>query len=168
MKSVFLFLVFLTFFIGCSKKDEISPVDPNITATGYIRGYVNGVNWYSNSIKTNKAGVTRTIKATQNLTNNPDYSSAVLELKISVNQPGDFGIGEDEPGYVYFVKCYYTLVGKNGTPDRLYKAYYKNTSLLTINEYDSDHLYGAFNFIAHTDDTLNTILFTGGNIQIDY
>ena len=168
MKLVFLFLVSIVFLSGCSKKEEATPVDTGVKATGYIRGYINSVNWYSNSITTSKSGVTREIKATQNLSNNQNYSSAILEFKISVNQPGNFGIGEDEPGYVYFVRAYYTLIGKNGNSDLKYTAYYEDTSLLTIDEYDSDHLYGSFNFIARTADTLNTIQFTGGSIQIDY
>lgn len=168
MKYFTVIVMLLTTFLGCSKKEENTPIDPGVTATGYIRGYVNSVNWYSNSITTSKSGVTRVIKATQNLSNNQNYSSAILEFKISVNQPGNFGIGEDEPGYVYFVRAYYTLIGKNGNSDLKYTAYYEDTSLLTIDEYDSDHLYGSFNFIARTADTLNTIQFTGGLIQIDY
>ena len=168
MKSFALILVLMTIFFGCSKKDSNPVVDDTKPATGYIRGYVNGDSWYTNSIRTGKSGVTRIVRATQNLSNNQNYSSAVLEFKISVNQPGNFGIGEDEPGYVYFVKAYYTLVGKNGHADQLYKAYYEDTSLLTITEYDDTHLYGTYNFIAHTDDTLHTVEFTNGSIQINY
>lgn len=168
MKSLFLLLLSFVFFVSCSKNDDPIPVDPNVPATGYIRGYINGESYYSNSITTNKTGQTRTVTAKQNITNSQVFSSSVLEFKISVNQPGNFGIGEDEPGYVYFVKAKYTLVGKNGNANEIYKAYYEDTSLLTMTEYDSDHLYGSFNFIAHTDDTLHTILFTNGAIQIDY
>jgi hypothetical protein len=155
-------------FLGCSKKDDPIPVDPSVPASGYIRGYVNGVNWYSNSITTSKSGQTRIVTATQPLPNSQTFSSAILEFRISVNQVGNFGIGEDEPGYVYFVRGYYNLVGKNGNANESYKAYYEDQSVFTITEYDADHLYGSFNFIAHTDDTLHTILFTNGSIQIDY
>jgi hypothetical protein len=164
---VILFLLIVT-TVSCSKKDDNNPVDTSVSASGYIRGYVNSVNWYSNSIRTSKTGQTRIVKATQEFSNNQNYSSAILEMKISVNYIGTFGIGEDEPGFVYFVRAYYTLVGKNGNANELYTAYYKDTSELVISEYDDNHLYGTFNFVANTNDTLNTILFTNGSIQITY
>lgn len=168
MKNLFLFSILLFAVISCSKDNDSNPIITEKIATGFVRGNVNGTSWYSNKITTSKSGNTRTIKATQEFTNNPTFTSAILEFKIGVNQVGTFGIGEDEPGYKYYVKAYYTLVANSATGNEYYKAYYENTSLLTINQITDSNLNAVFNFISHTDDTLKTAIFTGGAIQIDY
>jgi len=168
MKNLILVLLFLLAIIGCSKNDNSNPVDTEKTAVGFVRGNANGVSWYSNNIKTSKSGNTRFIKATQEFSNNPNFSSAILEFRISVNQAGVFGIGEDEPGYRYYVRAYYTLVSSTGSGNENYTAYYENTSLMTINQITSTNLNAIYNFTAHTADTLKTVVFSNGAIQINY
>lgn len=168
MKFIVLFILILFAFSGCSKDADSNPVNSEKNATGFVRGDINGSGWYSNSITTSKSGNTRTVKAKQDLPNDPTYSSSVLEFSISVNQNGIFGIGEDEPGFTYVVKAYYTLISRSGTDDTYYKAYFDNISYLNISRITDKDLGAAFNFTARTDDSLKTIIFTNGSIQINY
>ncbi len=165
----FLALTFLVVtFYSCSKNDDNNPVNNEIIARGFIRGDINSINWYSNKITTNKNDNTRILKGTQDITNDPKFTASILELRLGVNQTGTFGIGENEPGYQYSVKAYYTLVSRSGTEDEYFKAYYEKTSLLKINRISSTNLDATFNFIARTDDSTKTIVFSAGVIQIDY
>lgn len=168
MKFFVLFIIVLFILNGCSKDDNSNPVNPEKNATGFVRGDVNGTNWYSNKITTIKSGNTRIVKATQDFTNDPIFSSSILEFRIGVGQSGVSGIGEDEPGLKYYVKAYYTLVSRSGTNDENYKAYFENISFLTINRITDKDLDAAFTFTARTDDSLKTIVFTNGSIQIAY
>ena len=161
-------LVSVLFLVnGCSKDDNSNPVNPEKNATGFVRGDVNGTSWYSNKITTSKSGNTRTVKATQDFTNDPTYSSAILEFEISVNQSGTFGIGEDEPGLNYAVKAYYKLISKSGNNDEYYRTYFDNISFLTISRITDKDLDATFTFTARTDDS-STVVFTNGSIQINY
>lgn len=164
---IFVFIVFLV-LEGCSTNDDSNPVNPEKIATGFVRADLNGSSWYSNKITTSKSGNTRIVKSTLDLTNDPVFSSSVLELQIGVSQPGEFGIGENEPGFNYAVKAYYKLVSKSGNNDEYYKAYYNNFSKLTINRITDKDLDAIFTIIARTDDSLKTAVFTNGSIQINY
>ncbi|MBK7629282.1 MAG: hypothetical protein IPJ23_00830 [Ignavibacteriales bacterium] len=166
------YLGFITIVIlvlaGCSKDDSSNPVTSDKNATGFVRGDLNGSNWYANKIITSKSGNTRTVKATLDFTNDPVYTTSTLEFKISVSQSGIFGIGEDEPGFQYVIKAYYKLISRSGTNDENYKAYYDNISFLTINRITDKDLDAIFTFTARTDDSLKTVVFTNGSIQINY
>jgi hypothetical protein len=165
---VIISIVFLV-LAGCSKDDNSTdPVNQEKIATGFVRGDVNGTNWYSNKITTSKSNNTRIVKATQDFTNDPIYKSSILEFRISVNLVGDFGIGEDEPGFNYVVRAYYTLVSKSGSADLIYKAHYNNISTLTIDGISDKNLDADFLFNAVTDDSSSTVVFTNGAIQIDF
>lgn len=155
-------------FCSCSKEDSSNPVNTDKTAVGYVRANIESTNWYSNKIITSKSGNTRTVKATLEIQNDPLFSSSILEFKISVNQTGAYGIGEDEPGYKYYVKAYYTLVSKTGLSDEKYKAYYDNVSLMTINKITDTNLDAVFTFDCRTDDSTKFLSFTTGGIKIDY
>ncbi len=163
----FIVLVLLT-FSGCSSEEDSNPVDTEKIATGFVRGYVNGSNWYSNKITTSKSGNTRVVKATLDYSNDPTYKSSILEFRISINQTGVFGIGENEPGYTYYVKAYYTLIAKNGSAAPTHKAHYDNVSTLTISSISEKNLDADFLFNAVTDDSLSAVVFTNGAIQIDF
>jgi len=168
MKLILIVMIFTLFFFGCSKDDNSNPVNNETTARGFVRGNINGVSWYSNNIVTSKSENIRVVKGTQMITNDPMFTASVLELRIGVNQAGVFGIGEDEPGFQYAVKAYYTIVSRSGTEDENYKAYYENTSLLTINRISNTGLDAIFNFTARTDDSTKTVIVSSGVIQIDY
>jgi hypothetical protein len=168
MKLYYLFFPLLLLFLSCSSDEESNPVNTEETATGFVRGTINGSNWYSSEITTSKSGNTRSVKATQKLTNHPIFSSSVIELKISVSQTGKFDIGEDEPGVRYFIKAYYTLVSRSGTEDENYKAYFDNISSMTINRISDKDLDAAFNFNARNDDSTKTISLSSGSVVIDF
>jgi len=166
------FLTFITLVLlivnGCSSNDESNPITNEKSATGFVRGSVNGSSWYSNKITTSKSGNTRTVKATLDSSNDPLYKSTILEFRISVNQTGVFGIGENEPGFQYVVKAYYTLVSRSGSADVTHKAHFDNVSTLTIDAISDKNLDADFIFNARTDDSLSTVVFTNGAIQIDF
>jgi hypothetical protein len=166
------FLTFITLVLlivnGCSSNDESNPITNEKSATGFVRGNVNGSSWYSNKITTSKSGNTRTVKATLDSSNDPLYKSTILEFRISVNQTGVFGIGENEPGFQYVVKAYYTLVSRSGSADLTHKAHFDNVSTLTIGAISDKNLDADFIFNARTDDSLSTVVFTNGAIQIDF
>lgn len=166
------FLTFITLalliIVGCSSEDESNPVVTEKNATGFVRGYVNGSNWYSNKITTSKSGNTRVVKATLDYSNDPTYKSSILEFRISINQTGVFGIGENEPGYTYYVKAYYTLIAHSGSTAPTHKAHYDNISTLTISSISDKNLDADFLFNAVTDDSSSAIVFTNGAIQIDF
>lgn len=166
------FLTFITLVLlivnGCSSNDESNPITNEKSATGFVRGNVNGSSWYSNKITTSKSGVTRIVKATLDFSNDPIYKTSILEFHIGVNLVGNFGIGENEPGFQYVVKAYYTLVSRSGSADKYHKAYYDNVSTLTIGAISDKNLDADFIFNARTDDSLSTVVFTNGAIQIDF
>jgi len=166
----FLIIITIAFLIvnGCSSDDESNPITNEKSATGFVRGNVNGSNWYSNKITTSKSGNTRIVKATLDSSNDPLYKSTTLEFRISVNQSGVFGIGENEPGYTYYVKAYYTLVSRSGTEDENYKAYFDNISFMTINRISDKDLDATFNFNGRTDDSTKTISLSSGSVLIDF
>ncbi len=166
------FLTFITLVLlivnGCSSNDESNPITNEKSAIGFVRGNVNGSSWYSNKITTSKSGNTRVVKATLDSSNDPLYKSTTLEFRISVNQAGVFGIGENEPGFQYVVKAYYTLVSRGGSADVTHKAHFDNVSTLTIGAISDKNLDADFIFNARTDDSLSTVVFTNGAIQIDF
>lgn len=168
MKLYYLLFSLLILLTSCSSDDESNPVSTEKTATGFVRGTVNSSSWYSNKISTSKSGNTRIVKATQEFTNDPVFKSSILEFRISVNQAGTFGIGENEPGYTYSVKAYYTLISRSGSEDVIYKAYYEYLKDLIINRISDKNLDANYSFNARTDDSLRTVSFTSGAIQIDY
>lgn len=168
MKFTTLIAFVLLIMAGCSSENDSNPVSTEKNATGFVRGTVNGVSWYSNKITTSKSGNTRTVKATQEFTNDPIFKNSILEFRISVNQAGTFGIGENEPGYTYSVKAYYTLISRSGSADVIYKAYYEALKDLIINRISDKNLDANYSFNARTDDSLRTVSFTSGAIQIDY
>ena len=167
MKLLAIILI-LSIVSACSNSDDTNPVNTDKNATGFLRANVNGVSWYSNKITTSKSNNIRIIKATQDFTNDPIYKSSLLEFRVSVNQAGVFGIGENEPGLNYVVKAYYTLVSKSGSNDLTLKAHFDNISTLTISSISDKNLDAGFIFNARTDDSLNTVEFTNGAIQIDF
>jgi len=168
MKILFLFFLSMMVFEGCSSKKDSNPVSNESFATGFIRASVNGVSWYSNVITTSYSGNTRYLKATQSITNSPKYSSSVIEFWISINQSGVYSIGEKDPGYTYAVRAAYTLKSTSGTEDEAYKAYFQNYSFLTVNGITNSNLDASFVFKAFTDDTLKSVVVSGGVMKVDY
>lgn len=85
-----------------------------------------------------------------------------------MNQAWVFGNSENEPGFKYVVKAYYTLFTQSRSADITHKAHFDNISILTLSAISDKNLDADFIFNARTDDSLNTVEFTNGAIQIDY
>ena len=153
MKFLAFISIVLLIFGGCSNKDDTNPISTDKN---------------SNKITTSKSGNTRIVKATLDFSNDPVYKSSLLEFRISVNQAGVFGIGENEPGFNYAVKAYYTLISRSGSVDKYHKAHYDNISTLTIGAISDKNLDADFLFNAVTDDSSSSVVFTNGAIQITY
>ena len=167
-KSIFLLVVLSTVFLSCSKNSDDNPASNEQNATGFIRASANGVGWYSNVISTSKTSSARYLKASQSLTNNANFSSAVLEFWISVNQTGEYGIGEQEPGYTYAVRAAYTLKSKDGINDEVYKAYFQDYSFLNVNGISESNLDANFIFRAYNTDFTKSVVISEGVIKIDF
>jgi len=168
MKFIILLAAILFAITGCSKDENTNPVDNSNNATGFVKGNVNSVSWYSDKITISKTSTTLTITAKQNFTNDAKFASSELTFKISVTQPQVYGIGENEPGFIYYVKAYYKLISHSGAEDENYKAYFENVSFMTINRLTDNNLDATYNFNAYTDDRSKAVIFTNGAIQIDY
>ena len=164
------FVLIVVIFISwsCSKDSDSNPVESEVTATGFIRASVGGTSWYSNVITTSKTSTTRYLKASQTITNNSKYSSAIIEFWISVNQTGVFAIGEKDPGYSYSVRAAYTLKSISGTEDEIYKAYFQDYSYLRVNQISDINLDATFIFRAYTDDISKSITASEGVIKMDF
>lgn len=168
MFKYILSILVLVIISGCSKED--SPVETSGAkkANGYIRGEMNNGSWYSSSITIDEKNNTIFIKAVQTLTGNPNYSSSEINFRlINISQPILYGIGENEPGYVYFVKADYTLKGKNGS-DVVYNAYHRDYSLMKINRFTENGIEADFNFIAYTNSFSDSIDISNGKIDISF
>lgn len=163
-----LLTVLLLILFNCSKNGEDNPVANESTATGFIRASVNGASWYSNNIVTSKSSNTRYFKATQQITNDTKFSSSIIEFWISINQTGQFAIGENDPGYSYAVRAAYTLKSKSGTEDETYKAYFRDYSYLTVNQLSSISLDANFIFRALNEDSSKSVIATEGVIKVDF
>lgn len=168
MKIFFLLSLSLIVLVGCSTNENSNPVSKEYTATGFMRASVNGGSWYSNQVLTSKSGNVRYLKSEQPIVNNSKFLSSVLEMWIGINQAGQVGIGEDEPGFTYGVRATYTLKSISGSQDEKYKAYFQDYSFLTINRISNTNLDAVFIFRAFTDDTLKSIVVSDGVIKLDF
>ena len=87
---------------------------------------------------------------------------------INISQTGTFGIGEDEPGFKYFVKASYTLKSAGAAPDKKYTADYRDYSVFDMSRIDDKGLDATFIFVAYFKDFLDSLNFTSGVVKIDY
>ncbi len=155
--------------ISCSKEEN--PIDrkENLTATGFISGNVENANWFADKIQAYKQSSIIYITGTQKIDNSSVYASSILNFKIiNISQTGSFGIGEDEPGFKYFVKASYTLISTRAAPDRKYTAYYRDYSVFDMSRINDKGLDATFVFVAYSQDFSDSVNFTSGVIKIDY
>lgn len=112
-----LLLLTILFFVGCSK-EESNPVIPD-TVQGFILCLVNFSSWSADDLQAYREQNTLYLKRPKYLPGISMYSSSEINLRIiNLNQPGTFGIGENEPGLQYFVKGDYTLKSSGGSADK--------------------------------------------------
>ena len=159
---------------SCSKNDS-TVTEPDYTATGFIRGKIDNVNWFADKIEAHKQASTIYITGTQNFDAGSIYSNSIVDFRIiNLSQPTTAGIGEDEPGYVYFVKASYTLKYADGSNDKVYTAYYRNYSVMDIARITDKALDATFLFRAYSEDISGVVDFSdsldviNGAIKIDF
>lgn len=155
--------------ISCSKEENPINGEEDHTATGFIRGNVKNASWFADDIQAYKQARTIYITGTQKIDNSPVYTSSILNFKIiNLSQTGTFGIGENEPGFIYFVKASYTLKSAGAEPDKKYTAYFRDYSFLEMSRINDKGSDGTFIFVAYTQDFSDSVNFTSGVFKIDY
>ena len=160
-------LVFL--FFSCSKDDNSIVPDPDYTASGFMRGKINNVTWSADKIEAHKQASTIYITGTQNFDAGSSYSATIIDFRIiNLSQPVTAGIGEDEPGYVYFVKANYTLKYTDGSEDKVYTAYYRDYSTMDITIINDKRVDATFLFKAYSEDFSDSVYVTSGVMKIEY
>lgn len=168
MHKYFLLLLSVVLFAGCAKNESTEPTSTGIRVYGYVRGEINGTNWYADDISVTKKNNITYIQAVKTLTDNSFYNSTEINFRlINVSQPVGYAIGEDEPGYVYAVKADYTLKGKNGS-DKVFKAYYLDYSRMTISRVNDQGLKADFNFKAYNDTFTDSVDVISGKIDLEF
>lgn len=165
-KKIFLLLTIL-FFVGCSK-EESNPVIPD-TVQGFILCLVNFSSWSADELQAYRQQNTLYLKGRKSISGNHDFTFSEIDLKIiNLNQPGTFGIGENEPGFQYFVKGNYTLKSSNRASDKVYTAYYLDYSLLKINSISTNSIEADFVMKLFNEDFSDSLLITNGRLNIDF
>ena len=168
MNNYFVWIPLTLILLSCSKDDN-PIVDPDYTATGFIRGRINNVTWFADKIEAHKQGSTIYITGTQNPDSGSIYSSTQINFRIlNLSQPMLAGIGENEPGYEYFVKADYTLKFADGSNDKVYTAYYRDYSTMDLTRINDKGLDATFIFKAYTEFFTDSIDVTSGVFNIDY
>jgi hypothetical protein len=163
---VLFFCIFLS--AGCSK-DDSNPVDPTNNVTGFMLAQVNFASWSAEELEAARLQNTLNIKGTKTILNNPVYNSSELLIRIiNINQPGTFGIGENESGIQYFIKGTYTLKSNDGSQTEVFTAYYLDYSLMKINSITDDSIEAEFDMKLYNQDFTDSLFITGGRMNIDF
>lgn len=160
MKYIIPFLL-IVFISGCNKETE-NPVEPQETkATGYVRSYVDGSNWEADEIFVSKTGTVINISSVK--------STSEINIQIlNINQTGTFSIGENEPGVTYFIKAKYIQKASSGSAEKIYTAFFRDYSYLTINNISDGSLDADFLFLAYSEDFTDSVDISNGSININY
>jgi hypothetical protein len=160
MKYIISILI-IAFINGCSKETE-NPVEPQQTkATGYVRSYVDGSNWEADEIFVSKSGSVINISSVK--------STSEIKIQIlNINQAGSFSIGENEPGITYFIKAKYIQKASGGSAEKIYTAFFRDYSYLTINNISDGSIDADFLFLAYSEDFSDSVDITSGAININY
>ena len=169
MHKYFVCILFLLLLFSCSKDDNSVATDPDYTAAGFVRGKIDNVTWSADKIETHKQASTMYITGTQNFDAGSLYSTTIIDFRIiNLSQPVTAGIGEDEPGYIYFVKANYTLKFTDGSQDKVYTAYYRDYSNMYITIINDKRVDATFLFKAYTEDFSDSVDVTSGVFRVEY
>lgn len=153
---------------GCSNNDS-NPIDPPNNITGFMLAQVNFASWTAEELEAARVQNTLNIKGTKTIVNNPVYiSSEILIRIININQPGTFGIGENESGIQYFVKGTYTLKSDDGSQTEVFTAYYLDYSLMKINSITANSIEAEFDMKLYNQNFTDSLFITSGRMNIDF
>ena len=169
MIKYFVWIPLTLLFLSCSKDDSTIVSDPDYTVNGFLRAKINNVSWFADKIESHKQASTIYITGTQYFDPGSIYSSSIINFRIiNLSQPTTAGIGEDEPGYQYFVKGDYTLKFADGSKDKVYTAYYRNYSVMDLTSINDNGIDATFIFKAYNEDFSDSVDVTEGAFQLDY
>jgi hypothetical protein len=169
LHKYFLVFLLLVVIISCSKEENPTSGTPDDLATGIIITKVNNDNWSADEIRASKKTSNTNITAIKYVEESLQYPSSEIIITLkNLSQPGSFGIGEDEPGYQYFVKANYILRSQSGTEDKVYTAYYRNISVMNITQISDSRVEANFIFKGYLDDFSDSIVVSEGVIKINF
>ncbi|GBD86249.1 hypothetical protein BMS3Abin03_00162 [bacterium BMS3Abin03] len=169
MNKYLIWIPLILFLVSCSKDDNSIVADTDYTATGFLMGKINTVTWSADKIEAHKEASTIYITGTKNYDAGSLYSASKINFRIiNLTQPVTAGIGENEPGYQYFVKANYTLTFTDGSKDKVYTAYYRNYSLMNLTRINDKGIDATFIFKAYSGDFSDSVIVTDGVFKIDY
>lgn len=167
-KILYLLIIIVVFIAGCETK-VIDPFEDDTTATGSMICQINLSIWSASDVQVNKQRDTLLLKGKKILTGDSNYSYSEINFKfINTSRAGTFEIGEDEPGFKYFVKGDYRLKSSKGLPDVVYTAYYRDFSLMTIRDITDKNIQAEFKMKVYESDFADSLLITSGRISITY
>ena len=166
-KSMF-FLVLIFLVLGC-KEDTFDPFVDDNTASGSMIYLINQSTWSANELQAYKERDTLFLKGIVTLTSDSNYSSSEINFKIiNLNQPGLYGIGEDELGLTYRVKGNYTLKSAKNLPDVVYNAYFRDDNLMTITGMNDRSINAEFKMKVFNQSFSDSLFITNGSLNITY
>ncbi len=167
--SFWFFLIFATsLFIGCSK-DDSSPVTPPNKVNGFMLCQINFSTWSAEELEVSREQNILHIKGRRAITGSATYSSSEINFRIiNLSQPGTFGIGENEPGFQYFVKGKYTLIAKDNNLNKEFTAYYLDYSLMKINSILPKSIDAEFNMKLFNENFTDSLLITTGRMNLEF
>lgn len=169
MKKHILLLAVVILLSSCAKKDESNPAGNSNSANGFMLCQINSVQWAADELQAYRQQGTLYITGIKNENAGQQYSSRKLRFRIiNLNQPGTFGIGENEPGIIYFVKADYTLTSATGQGDLVYTAYYENYSLMKIKSITGNSIDADFDMIMFNSNRTDSLLVRIGRVKADF
>lgn len=168
MYKLLVLLNVIVLIAGCSK-DDSNPVDPPNNTSGFILCQVNSVQWSATGLEASKVQSTFHLKGTKEITGHSVFNASEIYLRIiNINQPGTFGIGENEPGFQYFVKGTFTFESEDGLQDQVFTAYYLDYSLMKINSITDKSIDAEFNIKLYNQDFSDSLFITNGRMNLNF
>lgn len=168
MYKLLVLLNIIVLISGCSKDDSNSVNPPNNT-TGFILCQVNSVQWSADELEASRIQNTLHIKGAKEITGHSVFTASEIYFRIiNINQPGTFGIGENETGFQYFVKGTFTYKSEDGLQDQVFTAYYLDYSLMKINSITDKSIDAEFNIKLYNQDFSDSLFITSGRLNLVY
>jgi len=168
-KYISVLTIFLAIFIASCSKDDSSPLPPSNKVNGFLICQVNFSTWSAEGLEVFRQQNTLHIKGRRAVTGSNIFTSSEINFRIiNLNQPGTFGIGENEPGFQYFVKGSYTLIANEISQNIEFSAYYLDYSLMKINSITSKSIDAEFNMKLFNEDFSDSLLITTGRMNLEF
>lgn len=168
-KYYFVLILFLLTISASCNKDDSSPVLPSNKVNGFMICQVNFSTWSAEGLEVSRQQNTLHIKGRRSVSGSNTFTASEINFRIiNLNQPGTFGIGENEPGFQYFVKGSYTLISNEINQNIEFTAYYLDYSLMKINSITSKSIEAEFNMKLFNEDFSDSLLITTGRMNLEF